>query len=58
MSCADDLTADDLNESVSTSVLERVTAGAGSNANLWSQIDRDKCVRSRFGPQHASLIPV
>ena len=42
MSCADDLTAEDLNESVSTAVLERVSAGEGSNINLWGQIDRDK----------------
>jgi hypothetical protein len=42
MSCADDLTVDDLNNSVSTSVLERVSAGAGANANLWPQIDRDR----------------
>lgn len=42
MTCADDLTVDDLNGAVSTSVLERVSAGAGSNSNLWPQIDRDK----------------
>lgn len=42
MSCADDLTLDDLNESSSTAILERVTAGEGSNQNLWGQIDRDK----------------
>ncbi|OCF45278.1 hypothetical protein I317_00800 [Kwoniella heveanensis CBS 569] len=41
MSCADDLTADDLNNNVSTQVLERVTAGEGSNTNLWGQIDKD-----------------
>ncbi|WRT65837.1 uncharacterized protein IL334_002788 [Kwoniella shivajii] len=41
MSCADDLTADDLNENVTTEVLERVTAGEGSNMNLWGQIDKD-----------------
>jgi len=44
MSCADDLTVDDLNNSVATSVLERVSAGAGANANLWPQIDRDRYV--------------
>lgn len=42
MSCSDDLTTDDLNENVSAHVLERVTAGEGSNTNLWGQIDRDK----------------
>ena len=42
MSCEDDLTVDELTSSVSTSVLERVTAGEGSNTNLWAQIDRDK----------------
>lgn len=46
MSCADDLTVDDLTTSVSTSVLERVSAGEGSNSNLWGQIDRDKYVVS------------
>jgi hypothetical protein len=44
MSCADDLTADDLSTSVATAVLERVSAGEGSNTNLWAQIDRDKSV--------------
>jgi hypothetical protein len=42
MSCADDLTVEDLNNNVSTQVLERVSAGEGSNSNLWSWIDRDK----------------
>lgn len=42
MSCADDLTVDDLNNNVTTEVLERVTAGEGSNANLWAFIDKDK----------------
>ena len=42
MSCADDLTVEDLNENVTTEVLERVTAGEGSNANLWNWIDKDK----------------
>jgi hypothetical protein len=42
MSCSDDLTADDLTNSVATQVLERVSAGEGSNANLWGHIDRDK----------------
>ncbi|KAI9635043.1 galactose-binding domain-like protein [Dioszegia hungarica] len=41
MSCADDLTVEDLNNNVSTQVLERVSAGEGSNSNLWSWIDRD-----------------
>lgn len=44
MSCADDLTVDDLNTSVTTEVLERVSAGEGSNTNLWGWIDRDKWV--------------
>ncbi len=44
MSCADDLTVDDLSTAVTTQVLERVTAGEGSNTNLWAQIDRDKSV--------------
>lgn len=42
MSCADDLTIDDLNANVTTEVLERVSAGEGSNSNLWGSIDRDK----------------
>lgn len=42
MSCADDLTVDDLNNNVATEVLERVSAGEGSNTNLWTYIDRDK----------------
>ncbi|OCF56567.1 hypothetical protein L486_05417 [Kwoniella mangroviensis CBS 10435] len=41
MSCADDLTADDLTNNVTTEVLERVTGGEGSNTNLWGQIDKD-----------------
>ncbi|ORX34198.1 galactose-binding domain-like protein [Kockovaella imperatae] len=41
MSCADDLTVDDLNDSSATAVLERVTAGQGSNTSLWAFIDRD-----------------
>ncbi|KAK8865747.1 hypothetical protein IAR55_000894 [Kwoniella newhampshirensis] len=41
MSCADDLTTDDLNGAVTDQVLERVTAGEGSNTNLWGQIDKD-----------------
>jgi len=41
MNCAEDLTADDLNGDVSSAVLERVSAGEGSNVNLWGQIDRD-----------------
>ncbi|KAL7423746.1 hypothetical protein Q5752_001328 [Cryptotrichosporon argae] len=41
MSCADDLTIDDLTTAVSTSVLERVSAGEGSNANLWHMVDRN-----------------
>jgi hypothetical protein len=41
MSCADDLTLDDLSVS-STSILERVSAGEGAHKNLWQQIDRDK----------------
>jgi hypothetical protein len=41
MSCADDLTLDDLTEA-SGSVLERVSAGEGAHTNLWGQIDRDK----------------
>jgi len=48
MSCADDLTLDDLNES-STQVLERVSAGGGAHTNLWAQIDRDKCVHFALG---------
>ncbi|RSH92635.1 hypothetical protein EHS25_008080 [Saitozyma podzolica] len=44
MSCSDDLTADDLTNSVATQVLERVSAGEGSNANLWGHIDRDNVV--------------
>ncbi|RSH85794.1 uncharacterized protein EHS24_003974 [Apiotrichum porosum] len=44
MSCADDLTVDDLNNNVTTEVLERVSAGEGSNANLWGWIDRDNVV--------------
>lgn len=42
MSCADDLTLDDLNANVTSEVLERVSAGEGSNSNLWGSIDRDK----------------
>ncbi|KAK4686377.1 hypothetical protein P7C73_g3744, partial [Tremellales sp. Uapishka_1] len=41
MSCSDDLTVDDLTTSVATEVLERVSAGEGSNTNLWGHIDRD-----------------
>lgn len=48
MSCADDLTVDDLNTSVTTEVLERVSAGEGSNANLWGWIDRDKWVTLHY----------
>lgn len=44
MSCADDLTVDDLTTSVTTDVLERVSAGEGANANLWAFIDRDNVV--------------
>ncbi|GMK60000.1 hypothetical protein CspeluHIS016_0902170 [Cutaneotrichosporon spelunceum] len=44
MSCADDLTIDDLHSAVTTEVLERVSAGEGSNANLWGWIDRDNVV--------------
>lgn len=51
MTCADDLTIDDLNGNVSTSVLERVTAGAGSNTNLWPQIDRDKWAYTIYSVQ-------
>jgi hypothetical protein len=40
MSCADDLTLDDITES--PQVLERVSAGGGAHTNLWGQIDRDK----------------
>ena len=46
MSCADDLTTDEFSTAVSTEVLERHTAGEGSNTNLWAQIDRDKSVSS------------
>lgn len=42
MSCADDLTVDDLNGEVTADVLERVSAGEASNSNLWGWIDRDK----------------
>jgi hypothetical protein len=42
MSCADDLTVDDLNDTSAAHVLERVSAGEGSNSNLWTWIDRDK----------------
>lgn len=45
MSCADDLTLDDLTSS-STQVLERVSAGEGAHRNLWGQIDRDKSVEA------------
>ncbi|ALO60498.1 hypothetical protein CNBC1430 [Cryptococcus deneoformans B-3501A] len=41
MSCADDLTTDDLTGSVTTEVLERASAGEGATTNLWSHIDRD-----------------
>ncbi|KAL1406170.1 hypothetical protein Q8F55_007857 [Vanrija albida] len=44
MSCADDLTVDDLTTAVTTDVLERVSAGEGANANLWAFIDRDNVV--------------
>ena len=44
MSCADDLTIDDLENGATPEVLERVSAGEGSNQNLWGHIDRDKCV--------------
>lgn len=44
MSCADDLTADELTSNVDAAVLERVSAGEGSNQNLWGQIDRDGSV--------------
>ena len=39
MSCADDLTAEDLTTNVTTEVLERITAGEGSNTNLWPNIN-------------------
>lgn len=39
MSCTDDLTAEDLTTNVTTEVLERVTAGEGSNTNLWPNIN-------------------
>ncbi len=39
MSCQDDLTSADLTSSVSVQVLERLSAGAGANENLWSFID-------------------
>ena len=42
MSCADDLTLDDITES--PQVLERISAGGGAHTNLWGQIDRDKQV--------------
>ncbi|ODO11923.1 hypothetical protein I350_00707 [Cryptococcus amylolentus CBS 6273] len=41
MSCADDLTTEDLNGNVTAEVLERTSAGEGSTTNLWSHIDRD-----------------
>ncbi|ORY28640.1 galactose-binding domain-like protein [Naematelia encephala] len=45
MDCGDELTFDDLNEAgVAPAVLERISAGEGSNANLWGQIDRDNVV--------------
>ena len=44
MSCADDLTLDDITES--PQVLEQVSAGGGAHTNLWGQIDRDKYVPS------------
>ena len=47
MSCADDLTLDDITES--PQVLERVSAGGGAHTNLWGQIDRDKYVPSIHG---------
>lgn len=52
MSCADDLTVDDLNNNVTTEVLERVSAGEGSNANLWGWIDRDKYVQHTADQRH------
>lgn len=48
MSCADDLTVDDLNSGSTTHVLERVSAGEGSNSNLWGQVDREKWVSLRW----------
>lgn len=47
MSCADDLTLDDITES--PQVLERVSAGGGAHTNLWGQIDRDKYVSQMCG---------
>ncbi|WVQ85578.1 hypothetical protein IAT38_007744 [Cryptococcus sp. DSM 104549] len=41
MSCADDLTTDDLHGNVTSEVLERVSGGEGSTTNLWGHIDRD-----------------
>ncbi|WVN85595.1 uncharacterized protein L203_100744 [Cryptococcus depauperatus CBS 7841] len=42
MSCADDLTTEDLTGNVTAEVLERASAGEGSTTNLWGHIDRDK----------------
>lgn len=39
MSCQDDLTSADLTSNVAVQVLERLSAGAGANENLWSFID-------------------
>jgi hypothetical protein len=39
MSCQDDLTTTDLTSSVAVQVLERLSAGAGANENLWAYID-------------------
>nr|ODO02583.1 hypothetical protein L204_01320 [Cryptococcus depauperatus CBS 7855] len=41
MSCADDLTTEDLTGNVTAEVLERASAGEGSTTNLWGHIDRD-----------------